>query len=62
MERPTVQLIGEDGTAYGIMGRVRRALAHAGADNEYTNKYIQESMLGTYEQLIPTALKYVNAQ
>ena len=59
-KRPTVRLVGTDGNAYyGIMGRVKRALRSAGADQEYITKYLQESMTGDYDHLLQTALKYV---
>jgi len=44
----------------GIMVTVKRALREAGADSEYINTYLQKSMIGEREQLIPTAMKYVN--
>jgi len=57
---PTVQnVFNPDGTVYGIMVKVKRALRAAGADTEYCTKYIQESMCGNYDQLLPTARKYV---
>jgi hypothetical protein len=58
--KPVVQLTGEDGNAFGVMGRVKRALARQGADQEYINKYLQESMGGDYDGLLQTAMKYVN--
>ena len=58
-KRPTVKLVGEDGNAYYIMGRVKRALRSAGADQEYINRYLQVSMVGDYDHLLQTALKYV---
>ena len=58
-KKPAVKLSGEDGNAYGIMGRVKRALAKHGADQEYINKYLQESMSGDYNNLLITAMKYV---
>ena len=58
-QKPVCRLIGEDGNAFGIMGRVKRALAREGADNDYINKYLQESMSGDYDHLLQTAMKYV---
>jgi len=58
--KPTIRLIGKDGNAFGIMGRVKRKLAVAGADQEYVNQYLQESMSGDYDHLLQTAMKYVN--
>jgi len=58
-KKPVVRLIGEDGNAFGIMGRVKRALARDGADQEYINRYLQESMDSDYDHLLQTAMKYV---
>lgn len=57
--KPTLRLIGENGNAFGIMGRVKRKLISAGADQEYINGYLQESMSGDYDNLLVTAMKYV---
>lgn len=51
-----------DGTIYGIIEKVRRVLRAAGADQEYLNQYVQESMAGDYDNLLPTAMKYVEIQ
>ena len=58
-KKPTCKLIGKDGNAFGIMGRVKRALARDGADTEYVNKYLQESMSGDYAHVLQTAMEYV---
>ena len=44
--KPTVKLIGHDGNAFSIMGRVKKALIQAGADKEYVDKYLKESTVG----------------
>ena len=51
-----VKLVGEDGNAYAIMGRVEAALKRAGVDKAETDKYIQESMSGDYNNLLRTAM------
>lgn len=43
----------------GIIGKVKRLLRAYGADNEYINHYIQESMCSQSDQLIDIARKYV---
>lgn len=57
--KPVVRLTGEDGNAYAIMGKVREALKKNGADQEYIDQYLQESMSGDYDNLLVTACKYV---
>jgi hypothetical protein len=60
VEKPDVQLIGEDGNAFAIIGRVSKALYNEGADKEYINKYRMEAMAGNYDELLVTTMKYVN--
>ena len=61
-EKPTVKLVGKDGNAFAIMGRVKNALKRAGADEEYIKKYLDESMAGDYDNLLATATKYAEVE
>ncbi len=60
--KPTVHLMVEGDKTYIQMGRVKRALRAAGADQEYITRYLQESMAGKGDNLLQVALKYVNIQ
>jgi len=60
-ERVEVKLVGEDGNAFAIMGKVRRALRKHGADKEYIDKYLKEAMSGDYDNLLMVTTKYVDA-
>ena len=55
-----VQLSGEDGNAFAIMGAVQKALRRAGVDAEEIAKYKEESMSGDYDNLLQTAMRWVN--
>jgi hypothetical protein len=55
-----VQLVGQDGNAFAIMGRVQSALEDAGATKEEIEKYLNESMSGDYDNLLRTAMKWVS--
>ena len=57
--RPFVQLTGEDGNAFFIMGRVSQALRRAGADQEYIDKYTTEATLNDYNALLVTTMEHV---
>ncbi len=59
-EKPFVKLIGEDGNAFGILGKVRDALRKAGADSEYINSYMTTAMSGDYDNLLATTAKFVD--
>ena len=54
-----VELVGHDGNAFAIMGKVQRALKDAGASKEELDKYLEESMSGDYDHLLRTAMKWV---
>ena len=55
-----VQLTGNDGNAFAIMASVCSALSKAGAPKEDVNQYIEESKAGDYDQLLQTAMRWVN--
>ena len=59
-EKPKVALVGEDGNAFAIMGRVSKALRRAGADNEYIDKYREEATSGDYDNLLCVTMNYVD--
>ena len=61
-EKPKVKLVGEDGNAFAIMGRVSKALKKAGADKEYIDQYMEESMSGDYDNLLCVAMSYVDVE
>ena len=60
--KPTVQLIGQDGNAFAIMGNVKQALKRAGADKEYIDEYLKEATSGYYNHLLTVSMKYVNIE
>ena len=60
--KPTVRLVGEDGNAFYILGKVKQALEEAGADKEYTDKYIEEATSGDYDHLLATTMDYVDVE
>jgi len=60
--KPTVKLVGEDGNAFSIMGRVKKALMRAGADKEYIEKYLKESTVADYSYLLSVSMEYVNVE
>ena len=58
-EKPVVNLIGTDGNAFSILGRVQKALRMAGADEEYIQKYQDEATSGNYDHLLVVTMGYV---
>jgi len=57
-----VQLTGEDGNAFAIMGSVSKALRHAGVPKEERDQFFAEAMSGDYNDLLATCMKWVNVQ
>ena len=60
--KPTVKLIGRDGNAFSVMGLVKKALKHAGADKEYIDKYLNAATSGDYDHLLVVSMEYVNVE
>ena len=60
--RPKVKLIGEDGNAFNILGKVQKALKDAGASKEYIEEYVKEASAGDYNHLLSTTMKYVDVE
>lgn len=54
-----VRLVGEDGNAFAIMGRVATALRRAGVSNEEIEAYYAESTSSDYDNLLRTATRWV---
>ena len=54
-----VQLSGQDGNAFNIMGLVSRALRRAGHGDE-VKQYQTESMAGDYDNLLRVAMAWVS--
>jgi ribosomal protein S9 len=57
-----VQLTGEDGNAFAIMGAVTRALRQAGAPREEIAQYTTEAMSGDYNNLLRVSMEWVNVE
>jgi hypothetical protein len=58
----TVQLSGEDGNAYFIIGRVIRALREAGVDNAEVREFSYEATSGDYDHLLRTVMAWVETR
>jgi len=55
-----VDLIGEDGNAFAIMGRVTRAMRNAGLPSEEVEQFRKEAMSGDYDNLLRTVMLWVS--
>lgn len=57
-----VQLTGNDGNAFAIMGAVMKGLRKAGATPDQIKEYQNESMSGDYYHLLATASEWVDVR
>lgn len=55
-----VQMVGEDGNAFAILGRVQKALRQAGIGKEERDAFMAEATNGNYDHLLGTVMKWVN--
>lgn len=58
----SVKLIGEDGNAFAILGKVKAAMKKAKVDITTIDKYIEEATSGDYNHLLRTTMMYVNVK
>jgi len=56
-----VQLTGEDGNAFFILGRVKKAMRRAGLSKEEQDAYMAEATDGDYDHLLATTMRWVDA-
>ena len=62
LSKPTVKLTEKNGNAFAVMGLVKNALKHAGADKEYIEKYLNAATSGDYDHLLVVSMEYVNVE
>lgn len=55
-----VQLTGEDGNLFAVMGAVIKALRRAGVSNGEIDEFQTEAMSGDYDNLLQTAMRWVD--
>lgn len=58
----TVELVGHDGNAFAILGRVRRAMKEGKVPQTEIDAFLVEAASGNYEQLIQTCMKWVDVR
>jgi len=59
-ENIEVQLVGMDGNAFSIMGRVIKALKDANVSQNDIDEFIKEATSYDYDNLLTTVAKWVN--
>ncbi len=56
--KPTVELIGQDGNAFYILGACRKAARKAEWPPERIDSVMNEMKSGNYDNLLATAMRY----
>ena len=54
-----VELIGNDGNAFSILGSVKRALKNGGVSADEITKFYEEATSGDYNHLLATVMNWV---
>lgn len=54
-----VELVGHNGNAFAILGRVIREMRRAGLTQEQREEYQREATAGDYDHLLQTTMRYV---
>lgn len=55
-----VQMVGQDGNAFAILGRVQSAMRKAGIDQAERDAFREEATAGDYDHLLATVMAWVN--
>jgi len=56
--RPPLNLIGEDGNAFSILGKATKAAKKAGWTKEQIKEVMDEAKSGDYDHLLQTMMKH----
>lgn len=55
-----VELLGQDGNAFFIIGRIEKEMRRAGVSKRDMAEFREEAMSGDYNNVLTTAMKWVN--
>lgn len=58
----TVELVGHDGNAFAILGKVRNTMRKVGVSQMEIEKFTTEAMAGDYDHLLRTVMEWVNVE
>ena len=55
-----VNLSGNDGNAFAIMGSCQKEARRAGLTQDQISEFLDEAMKGDYDHLLQTCIKYID--
>ena len=62
MDKPRINLIGEDGNVFAILGRAGRALRQAGMADEAKEMFDRVTNCGSYDEALNIISEYVETE
>ena len=57
-----VQLVGSDGNAFAILGKVKKALTRGGVKKEEVDSFFKEATAGDYDHLLGVCMQWVDVE
>ncbi len=57
-----VKLVGEDGNAFAILGRVSKAMRRGGVEKSEIDEFMKEATSGDYDHLLQTCMEWVEVE
>lgn len=57
-----VEMTGEDGNAFAILARVKRAMRRAGVRDYQIERFRDEATSGDYDNLLQTVMRWVTVE
>jgi len=57
-----VKLVGEDGNAFAVLGRVSKALRRGGVSESIVEAFRNEATTGDYDHLLQTVMDWVSVE
>jgi len=61
-DKPVVELVGNNGNAFAIIGACKKAARKAGWDKERISEFVDEMHTGDYDNLLVVAMKYFEVE
>jgi len=59
-QKPKLEILGEDGNAFYILGKARKAAFDDGWSATKIQEFMDEAMSGNYDHLLQTCMKFFN--
>lgn len=56
--KPEVELVGTDGNAFAVIGKVKRALKDEGNSDEVIQSYLDQATSGDYDHLLAVSASF----